>query len=108
MRAKKRKILFKQYEPDSEQLKGMIGQQPLIGPDANIGDTVEARAEEIIDQVNHEVESKELDLANLKPKKQNWDLKRQLEGKLETLERNTESCIQDLIRKRLAATGQLV
>jgi coiled-coil domain-containing protein 12 len=86
----------------------MIGRQPLIGPDANVGDTVETRAEEIIREVNNEVESKELDLSNLKPKKQNWDLKRDLELKLEKLDRNTEFSIQDLVRRRLAASGQLV
>ena len=38
------------------------------------------------------------DLAKLAPKKPNWDLKRDLERKLEKLERKTQIAIGDLIR----------
>ena len=38
------------------------------------------------------------DLNALAPKKPNWDLKRDLEKKLEKLERRTQNAISDLIR----------
>eukprot|EP00842_Homolaphlyctis_polyrhiza_P004986 jgi/Hompol1/5489/HPOL_001989-RA len=51
--------------------------------------------------------SKELDLENLAPKKPNWDLKRDLDKKMEKLARKTQAAITDLIRQRLKASQDL-
>ncbi|KAJ3222053.1 Coiled-coil domain-containing protein 12 [Clydaea vesicula] len=50
---------------------------------------------------------KELDLYNLAPKKADFDLKRDLDKKLEKLEKKTKSSITQLIRERLKASGEL-
>ena len=41
------------------------------------------------------------------PKKPNWDLKRDLEPKLEKLERKTAVAIAEMIRKRLKEQGDV-
>lgn len=43
----------------------------------------------------------ELDIANLAPRKPDWDLKRDVAKKLEKLERRTQKAIAELIRDRL-------
>lgn len=43
----------------------------------------------------------EIDLANLAPRKPDWDLKRDVSKKLEKLERSTQRAIAELIRERL-------
>jgi coiled-coil domain-containing protein 12 len=48
-----------------------------------------------------EKEKEEVDLFNLAPKKPNWDLKRDVEKKLQRLERKTQKAIYEIIRKRL-------
>jgi len=45
----------------------------------------------------------ELDLLNIAPKRANWDLKRDLEKKLQPLERKTKESIYALVRERLGA-----
>lgn len=47
----------------------------------------------------------EVDLADLAPRKPNWDLKRDLEQKLAKLERRTDLAIAQLIRQRLKEEG---
>lgn len=51
-----------------------------------------AKPEPIIDEV---------DLANLAPRKPDWDLKRDVAKKLEKLEKRTQRAIAELIRERL-------
>lgn len=43
----------------------------------------------------------EIDIANLAPRKPDWDLKRDVSKKLEKLERRTQKAIAELIRERL-------
>lgn len=43
----------------------------------------------------------EIDIANLAPRKPDWDLKRDVAKKLEILERRTQKAIAELIRERL-------
>lgn len=43
----------------------------------------------------------EIDIANLAPRKPDWDLKRDVSKKLEKLERRTQRSIAELIRERL-------
>lgn len=43
------------------------------------------------------------DLFNLQPKKPNWDLKRDVEKKLERLDRRTQKAVLELIRKSRGA-----
>ncbi|KAH6560918.1 hypothetical protein BASA62_010202 [Batrachochytrium salamandrivorans] len=99
-------LRFRNYQPDAETLQDFVEPAPLIGPDAKGHvDTVEGQVETIKkDALEAEiVRSKELDLTNLAPKKPNWDLKRDLDKKLDKLERRTRVAMADLIRERLKA-----
>ncbi|ORX85332.1 hypothetical protein BCR32DRAFT_265728 [Anaeromyces robustus] len=52
-------------------------------------------------------QSNEINLQNLAPKKPNWDLKRDLEKRLEKLEKKTQICINEIIRERLKNSGDI-
>ncbi|KAF8473939.1 cwf18 pre-mRNA splicing factor-domain-containing protein [Kalaharituber pfeilii] len=69
-------------------------------------ETIETKAEEIIQtvkaqQVEEEAAEKPIDLFNLQPKKPNWDLKRDVEKKLDRLRPRTKSAIARIIRERI-------
>jgi len=70
-------------------------------------DTLERKAallaEETARQAEEEAkEDKPLDLFRLQPKKPNWDLKRDLERKMEVLGVRTDNAIARLVRERIA------
>lgn len=48
----------------------------------------------------------EIDIANLAPRKPDWDLKRDVSKKLEKLEKRTQRAIAELIRDRLKNNQQ--
>jgi coiled-coil domain-containing protein 12 len=87
-------LRFRSYEPETEELKAFVAEQPLLGELANKnGNTVEAITQKI------EKESKaeqEFDVDKLQ-KKQNWDLKRRIEDKLALLDKKTDIAIADMI-----------
>ncbi|CCC10127.1 unnamed protein product [Sordaria macrospora k-hell] len=51
-------------------------------------------------------ENKGIDLFKLQPKKPNWDLKRELNQKMEVLNVRTDNAIARMVRERLAAKKQ--
>jgi len=57
-------------------------------------------SEEIIKEELAALASDEINLA---PKKINWDLKKQIESKLDKLKRRTQRAVVDLLRERLAS-----
>ncbi len=70
--------------------------------------TLEAQAETLAEETRRAAAAeaaaeKPLDLFKLQPKKPNWDLKRDLERKLEVLNVRTENAIARLVRERIAA-----
>ena len=74
--------------------------------------TLEKQAEEIADatrrQAKEEAEAdKPIDLFKLQPKKPNWDLKRDVERKLERLNVQTDNAIAKMVRERIAAQKKL-
>lgn len=78
--------------------------------EATIG---EGRAGQVESQVSHQLEMMktqividEIDIANLAPRKPDWDLKRDVTKKLERLERRTQKAIAELIRDRLKSGQQ--
>ncbi|KAJ3257267.1 Coiled-coil domain-containing protein 12 [Boothiomyces macroporosus] len=103
-------LTFKSYTPENQELQTYVKEAPKFGPESkNIVDTVETRAEKMKEQIMEE-ESKrnpELDLNNLAPKKPNWDLKRDLEKRLERLDKMTMIAVSDLIRERLKKEGNI-
>ncbi|ODQ68144.1 hypothetical protein NADFUDRAFT_48795 [Nadsonia fulvescens var. elongata DSM 6958] len=50
--------------------------------------------------------NKELSLANLQPKRANWDLKRDLQPKMDLLDTKTDNQIVKLVRERIAKMKQ--
>ncbi|XP_072858889.2 coiled-coil domain-containing protein 12 [Pogona vitticeps] len=93
-KAKHKELRLRNYAPEDEELKGRV--VPAAKP-ASVEDKVKdqleaAKPEPIIDEV---------DLANLAPRKPDWDLKRDVAKKLEKLEKRTQRAIAELIRERL-------
>ncbi|XP_025895455.1 coiled-coil domain-containing protein 12 [Nothoprocta perdicaria] len=89
-----KELRLRNYEPEDEELKKR--KVPQAKP-ASVEDKVKeqleaAKPEPIIDEV---------DLANLAPRKPDWDLKRDVAKKLEKLEKRTQRAIAELIRERL-------
>ncbi|KAL1302135.1 hypothetical protein AAFC00_002569 [Neodothiora populina] len=76
---------------------------------ASSTETLEAKALELSEATRLQAEkdaleeSKPLDLFKLQPKKPNWDLKRDLDRKLDVLNVRTENAIARLVRERIAA-----
>ena len=69
-------------------------------------ETIELKAEAIVEAVKaqqaaEESGDKPIDLFNLQPKKPNWDLKRDVDKKLERLKPRTKSAIAKLVRERI-------
>lgn len=76
-------------------------------PSAN-QETVEEKAARLAEEARKqaeeaEKESKQIDLFSLQPKKPNWDLKRDVEKKLERLNARTDRAIAHLVRERIKA-----
>ncbi|XP_065483443.1 coiled-coil domain-containing protein 12 [Caloenas nicobarica] len=91
---KHKELKLRNYEPEDEELKKrkMPKAKPVSVED-KVKDQLEAaKPEPIIDEV---------DLANLAPRKPDWDLKRDVAKKLEKLEKRTQRAIAELIRERL-------
>ncbi len=90
------------YDPEA---KG-----PKLGFEVNPAEvaekTLERQAKEVEDEIRRkaaeeEQDDKGVDLFKLQPKKQNWDLKRDLEKKLEVLNVRTENAIARMVRERI-------
>ena len=72
-------------------------------------ETLENRAQEIVDATAKQAEEEEkadkpIDLFKLQPKKPNWDLKRDLQRKMDVLNIRTENAIARLVRERIEAS----
>ncbi|KAI8141576.1 cwf18 pre-mRNA splicing factor-domain-containing protein [Fennellomyces sp. T-0311] len=96
-----RGVAFRSYTPNDEELK----QHSQIATPDDIGETVESETKDYTKKAlaaAAEQEKEEVDLFNLAPKKPNWDLKRDVEKKLEKLDRRTQRAILEIIRERLS------
>lgn len=91
------------YDPETRGPKLGFDQ----APNENLGKpTLEEQAAEVEDKVRQQAveeaqDDKGLDLFKLQPKKPNWDLKRNLESKLEILNVRTDNAIARLVRERI-------
>jgi coiled-coil domain-containing protein 12 len=66
--------------------------------------TIEDEAKEIAEEIKEKVDQlvpEEVDITSLIPKKVDWDLKRNIEAKMEKLERITEKKINELIKMKI-------
>ncbi|KAL1935939.1 hypothetical protein VTP01DRAFT_73 [Rhizomucor pusillus] len=94
-------LQFRSYTPKDEDLRKHSN---IATPD-DIGETVESETKNLTKEAlakAAEAEKEEVDLLDLQPKKPNWDLKRDVEKKLEKLDRRTQRAVLELIRMRLA------
>lgn len=64
-------------------------------------ESVEEVVQEQVEAMRTPIVIEEIDLANLAPRKPDWDLKRDIAKKLEKLDRRTQKAIAELIRERL-------
>ncbi|XP_058144773.1 coiled-coil domain-containing protein 12 isoform X3 [Dasypus novemcinctus] len=91
---KHRDLRLRNYVPEDEDLKRR--RVPQARPVA-----VEEKVKEQLEAAKPEPVIEEVDLANLAPRKPDWDLKRDVAKKLEKLEKRTQRAIAELIRERL-------
>ena len=75
-------------------------------PQSALGKTLEQQAQEVEDEIRKKAEEEEqddkgVDLFKLQPKKPNWDLKRDLDKKLEILNVRTDNAIARMVRERI-------
>ncbi|XP_058144772.1 coiled-coil domain-containing protein 12 isoform X2 [Dasypus novemcinctus] len=89
-----RDLRLRNYVPEDEDLKRR--RVPQARPVA-----VEEKVKEQLEAAKPEPVIEEVDLANLAPRKPDWDLKRDVAKKLEKLEKRTQRAIAELIRERL-------
>ncbi|KAB5586980.1 hypothetical protein PHYPO_G00007700 [Pangasianodon hypophthalmus] len=89
-----RDLKLRNYTPEDEELKER--QVPKAKPAS-----VEDKVKDQLEAANPEPIIEEVDLANLAPRKPDWDLKRDVAKKLEKLEKRTQKAIAELIRERL-------
>ena len=89
------------YDPETRGPKLGFDQDPLDGRD-----TLEAPAAEIAKATAEQAKKDEqadqpIDLFKLQPKKPNWDLKRDLDEKMNVLNVRTQNAIARLVRQRI-------
>jgi coiled-coil domain-containing protein 12 len=75
-------------------------------PTLSVDKTLEQQAQDVEDEIRRKAEEeaqddKGVDLFKLQPKKPNWDLKRDLDKKLEILNVRTENAIARMVRERI-------
>jgi coiled-coil domain-containing protein 12 len=91
------------YDPETKGPKLGFEAPPTLALEKP---TLEQQAKEVEDEIRKKAEEEEqdvkgVDLFKLQPKKPNWDLKRDLEQKLEVLNVRTENAIARLVRERI-------
>ena len=91
------------YDPETRGPKLGFEAPPTLALDKP---TLEEQAADIEDELRRKEaedaqEEKGIDLFKLQPKKPNWDLKRELNQKLEVLNVQTDNAIAKLVRERL-------
>lgn len=93
------------YDPETRGPKLGFEAPPTLGLERQ---TLEEQAAEVEEDVRKKAaedaeNDKGIDLFKLQPKKPNWDLKRELNKKLEVLNVRTDNAIARMVRERLAA-----
>ena len=87
-------LKFRNYTPRDEDLvKGVLEEEEV----PTLDDEYEMATEEI----KEEREKQEADV-DIAPKAPNWDLKRDVEGKLALLQRQTQQAIVEILKEKIA------
>lgn len=90
------KPIFRNYRPESEEIKENAAEE-VVPMDVN------SEISSQLEMMKTAIVIEDIDIANLAPRKPDWDLKRDVSKKLEKLERRTQKAIAELIRDRLKA-----
>jgi len=90
------------YDPEAKGPKLGFEAPPTLA----VEKTLEQQAKAVEDEIRKKAEEEEhddkgVDLFKLQPKKPNWDLKRDLDKKLEILNVRTENAIARIVRERI-------
>ncbi|RYP72510.1 hypothetical protein DL771_004150 [Monosporascus sp. 5C6A] len=96
------------YDAETKGPKLGFEAPPTLGLE---GQTLEAQAADVEAEVRRKAaedaqDDRGVDLFKLQPRKPNWDLKRDLERKLEVLNARTDNAIARLVRERIAGAQQ--
>jgi coiled-coil domain-containing protein 12 len=96
------------YDPEAKGPK--LGFE--VSPALAVEKTLEQQAKEVEEEIRkkakeEEQDEKGVDLFKLQPKKPNWDLKRDLEKKLEILNVRTENAIARMVRERIESAQKV-
>ena len=86
--------MFRSYRPNDEGLNENALEQKSAGD-------IEKRVEDQLELAKTTITIEDIDISNLAPRKPDFDLKRDLNKKIEILERRTQKAIAELIRERL-------
>jgi coiled-coil domain-containing protein 12 len=95
------------YDPEARGPRLGFDENPALKME---GPTLEESAADVEEETRRQAaideQNKGIDLFQIQPKKPNWDLKRELNQKLEVLNVRTENAIARLVRARLEAKKQ--
>lgn len=100
-----KKIKFRNYQPYDKTLKA--GDKKEASKE-NTAEPIVAESSQPLETniIRLELQKFEGDELNIMPKKPNWDLKVQVEGKLEKLKNRTQKAIVEILREKLAAEAR--
>lgn len=90
-----KQLTLRNYIPKSKALRQFVRPASTLVGETEIEIMHEVRA------AISEFQRQQAEPLNVIPKRPNWDLKRDLAKKLETLERRTEAALADLLRENL-------
>lgn len=91
----KRHIKFRNYQPYDASLGGTDQSPPAA-----------RQKEPEMSVIQKELEQFKTEELNVVPKKPNWDLKSQVEGRLEKLKRRTQRAIVEMLREKMAKEAE--
>lgn len=101
-----KKIKFRNYQPYDKSLKNLNKKEESKEGTAAEVVAAENSAPTETDIIKLELQKFQSDELNIMPKKPNWDLKVQVEGKLEKLKNRTQKAIVEILREKLAAEAR--
>lgn len=97
-----KKIKFRNYQPYDNTLKKLVQSDAKENGSSNTS-TPAGEVPVETDVIKLELQKFQGEELNIMPKKPNWDLKVQVEGKLEKLKNRTQKAIVEILREKLAA-----
>ncbi|KAJ1666122.1 hypothetical protein IW140_001851 [Coemansia sp. RSA 1813] len=80
-------------------------QQPTENKHDTVERLVDGMVETTLAERQETMAANELDITTIAPRRANWDLKRDLQQRLEKLKPRNDAAIADLIRKRIQESG---